>query len=222
VIRQNLNENCTSAMKFSVLTLFPECLLSYFNTSILKRAQDGGYIEIEVIDIRKFSKDKHKAVDDIPYGGGPGMVMSAQPILDAWDTIRTDDSHTIIFSPGGLKFTNVVAKTIAKNEKHLILIAGRYEGVDARVQEITNGQNISIGDYVLTGGEIPSMVIVDCVSRQIPGVLGNTNSLEDDRLASSKVYTRPEVFSHAGVEYMVPEVLVNGDHRKIEEWRSKN
>ncbi|MDP3956091.1 MAG: tRNA (guanosine(37)-N1)-methyltransferase TrmD [Patescibacteria group bacterium] len=213
-------------MKFSVLTLFPESVSCYFASSMLARAQDAGLINIELINPRDYSLDKHKCVDDAPYGGGPGMVMMVQPLVSAWENVTANSTASrtkaIIFSPSGEKLTNEMAREWATEFDHLVLIAGRYEGVDARVREIINATEISIGDYVLTGGEVPAMALVDVVSRQIKGVLGNQDSLEEERAASHKVYTRPETYTHKGEDFSVPEILLKGHHKMIEEWRKDN
>ena len=194
---------------------------SYTDESILARAQRKKLINIKFYNPRDFTKDKHKKVDDKPYGGGPGMVMQAKPILKAVEKARGRKKNVkiIMFSPGGKQFTNTYAKTLSKKYKDIILIAGRYEGIDSRVKKALRAEEISIGPYVLTGGEVPAMVVVDAVSRQIPGVLGHAESLEEKRVASSEMYTRPEVIKHKGKNYKVPKVLLSGDHKKIEEWR---
>jgi len=193
----------------------------YINDSILKRAQDKKLISVSLINPRDFSRDKHKKVDDRPYGGGPGMVMSAEPILRAVAKARGKKRNVkvIMFSPSGKQFTNAYAKTLSKKYENIILIAGRYEGIDARVKKALHAEEVSVGPYVLTGGEIPAAVVVDAVSRQIPGVLGNVGSIEESRTASSEMYTRPEIVKHKGKNYKVPKVLMSGDHKKIEEWR---
>ncbi len=212
-------------MKFDVLTIFPQMFDSYMNESILRRAQEKKLISIKAYDLRKFTKDKHKKVDDRPFGGGAGMVMMVQPIDAAVKKIKKGKkARVILFSTRGKQFTNVEAKRLAKYDQ-LIFICGRYEGVDERVADFVADEEISIGDYVLTGGELPAMVVIDSVSRQIPGVLGKAASLEEAQ-GSYPTYTRP-------VEYLlkvkgktkkakVPEVLIGGNHAKIEEWRRLN
>ncbi len=209
-------------MTFHIITIFPEIVRSYVDESILARAQKKKLINIKVYNPRDFTKDKHRSVDDKTYGGGPGMVMQAEPILRAVAKARGRKKNikVIMFSPGGKQFTNVYAETLSKKYKDVILIAGRYEGIDTRVKKALRAEEVSIGPYVLTGGEVPAMVVVDAVSRQIPGVLGHVESLEEKRTASSEMYTRPEVIKHKGKNYKVPEVLLSGDHKKIEEWRS--
>ncbi|OIO65772.1 tRNA (guanosine(37)-N1)-methyltransferase TrmD, partial [Candidatus Wolfebacteria bacterium CG1_02_39_135] len=178
-----------------------------------------------------FTKDKHKKVDDKPYGGGAGMVFKIEPIIRAASSIKRQASREkikiILFSPAGKQFNNKIAAQLAKNYKHLILICGRYEGIDERVKKVFRGSGfnfheLSIGPYVLTGGELPAMVLIDAVSRQIPGVLGKQESLEEKRFGiGAPAYTRPEVIVWKGKKYPVPKVLLSGNHKKIEEWRKK-
>lgn len=219
-------------MKFDIITIFSKIFDSYFNESILKRAQDAKLIKIKTHDLRDFSVDKHRKVDDKAYGGGPGMVLKIEPIFKAVQFLKRETksgkrkSRIILFSTRGEKFDNKVAKRLAKYDQ-LILICGRYEGVDERVAKYIADEEISIGDYVLTGGELPAMVLVDVVSRHIPGVLGKYESLEEVG-GSHVAYTRPEVFEIMGKpaqgkkikkRLCVPKVLMSGDHKKIEEWR---
>jgi len=208
-------------MTFHIITIFSEMLRSYVNESILARAQKKKLINIKFYNPRDFTKDPHKSVDDKPYGGGPGMVMQAEPILRAIAKARGRKKNVkiIIFSPSGKQFTNAYAKTLSKKHKDVILIAGRYEGIDARVKKALRAEEVSIGPYVLTGGEVPAMAVVDAVARQISGVLGHAESLEEKRVASSEMYTRPETVKYKGKNYKVPKVLLSGDHKKIEEWR---
>jgi tRNA (guanine37-N1)-methyltransferase len=216
-------------MTFNVITIFPEMFDSYLNESILKRAQEAGSISVKFYNPRDFTKDKHKNVDDRPYGGGPGMVMMVDPVIQAWQKavsqnliskmVRKKKYKTYIFSPSGEKFTTQIAKSDASEYTDIVLICGRYEGIDSRVKEITQAEDLSIGDYVLTGGELPAMVVIDSMSRQIPGVLGKFESLEEERISSSEMYTRPETYKHSGKEYKVPEVLTSGHHKKIDEWK---
>ncbi len=221
-------------MHFHVITLFPEVCKAYTDASILGRAQKkekgkgakhvGKKIEVSYYDPRVFSKDTHKKVDNRPYGGGPGMVMQAEPILRAWEKAvgKKKDSEkikTLIMSPRGKKFDTKMAQTLAGKYDHLVLISGRYEGIDARVKKILKAEEVSVGDYVLTGGELPALSIIDSVSRQIPGVLGTFESLEDERVSSGVMYTRPEVLEYKKKKYKVPPVLLNGNHAEIEKWR---
>lgn len=211
-------------MKFTILTLFPKAFDSYLNESILRRARDEKLIVITIVDIRKFTTDKHHTADDKPYGGGPGMVMKAEPILKAYGSIKKRDTKTltIITVAAGGEFTKTHATRFAKKYNHIIFIAGHYEGIDERVKKILKAKEVSIGDYVLTGGELPVMVIIDAISRHIPGVLGKNESLEENRYGVGiPAYTRPEMFSYKGKKYTVPSLLLSGDHAKIAEWRQK-
>lgn len=210
-------------MRFDIITIFTESLRGYFNSSILGRAQKNKKIEIILHNLRDFADDKHKKVDDKPYGGGPGMVLKAEPILKAIGKINKPKTKIILFSPSGKQFTQKIAKNWAKKFNNLILICGRYEGIDARVKKIVKAEEISIGPYVLTGGELPAAVVVDAVSRQIKGVLGKEESLEEERgISGFPVYTKPEIFEHNGKKYSVPKVLLSGHHIKIKNWRENN
>lgn len=205
-------------MRIDILTLFPESF-SYLNSSILKRAQESGLIEINLIDIRDFSLDKHKKCDDYPFGGGAGMLMSAQPIYDAIKSVQDDNSFIVFPSPSGEKFNVDIAKELSKKE-HLIFICGHYEGIDQRVIDIFSPLEVSIGDYVLTGGELPTMVIVDCLSRFIDGVISRESLLEESFSSNNleyPQYTRPADFKG----YKVPEVLLSGNHAEIERYRKE-
>ena len=169
------------------------------------------------------TKGKCGRVDQKPYGGGPGMVIEAESVLKATQkAIGTKkDVEVIFFDISGKEFTNTYARTLANKKKHVVFICGHYEGIDSRVQKILKAKKVSIGNYVLTGGELPAMVVVDSVSRQIPGVLGRYDSLEEERVSSSEVYTRPEVFKWKGKVYKVPKVLLSGHHAEIEKWKKK-
>jgi tRNA (guanine37-N1)-methyltransferase len=203
-------------IKFDIITIFPDIFDSYFNESIIKRAQNKGLIKINIHDLRDYTVDKHKTVDDSPYGGGPGMVMMVEPIYKAVKKIgKNKKSKVILFSAKGKKFDQKMAKRFSKLN-NLIMICGRYEGVDERVAKKIADEEISIGDYVLTGGEIPAMIVVDAVSRLIPGVLGKKESLEELK-GSYPAYTRPEEFN----KWQVPKILLSGDHKKIKEWRKR-
>jgi tRNA (guanine37-N1)-methyltransferase len=223
-------------MQFHVITLFPEVCEAYTSASVLGRAQKtdkgkgakvkGKRMEVKYYNPRGFTKDKHKKTDDKPYGGGPGMVMYAEPILRAWEKAvgkKKDQKKvkTLIMSPRGTVFTQEIAKDYAKKYDHLVLISGRYEGIDGRVKEVLEAEDMSVGDYILTGGELPALTIIDSVSRQIPGVLGTFESLEDDRATTGETYTRPETIVHKKKKYTVPKVLVEGNHKEIEKYRSK-
>lgn len=205
-------------MKIDILTLFPESF-SYLDESIIKRARQKGIIEINIVDIRSFSKDKHKKCDDYPFGGGAGMLMSVQPIYDAVKSVQTEKSKIIMPSPSGKLFNGEIAKNLAK-EEHLIFICGHYEGVDQRVCDIFKPQEISIGDYVLTGGELASMVIIDALARQIDGVI-TKESLDEESFDDGNLeypqYTRPQDF----LGYKVPDVLVSGNHQEVAKWRKE-
>lgn len=205
-------------MRIDILTLFPESF-SYLNSSILKRAQENGLLEINLIDIRDFSLDKHKKCDDYPFGGGAGMLMSAQPIYDAIKSVQDDNSFIVFPSPRGEKFNVDIAKELSKKE-HLIFICGHYEGIDQRIIDIFSPLEVSIGDYVLTGGELPTMVIVDCLSRFIDGVISRESLLEESFSSNNleyPQYTRPADFKG----YKVPEVLLSGNHAEIERYRKE-
>lgn len=204
-------------MKIDILTLFPE-MFAPINASILKRAQDKNLIEINIINFREFATNKHKSVDDVPFGGGDGMVLMCQPIFDAINSVKTSDSKIIYMSPRGKTLKQSLAREYTKYE-HLIILCGHYEGVDQRVIDYFNMEEISIGDYVLTGGELPAMVFVDTLSRLLPSVLNNDHSSVDESFSNNLLeypqYTRPSVFE--GME--VPKVLTSGNHKEIEKFR---
>jgi tRNA (guanine37-N1)-methyltransferase len=211
-------------MRFDIITIFPEIFDSYFNESILKRAIDKRLIKIKLWDLRKFSKNKHKKVDDRPYGGGPGMVLEVGSIYRGVKKILVSvksrkQSRVILFSPSGEKLDEAMARRLAKY-KQLVLICGRYEGVDERVAERVADETVSIGDYVLSGGELPAMVLTEAVARFVPGVLGKYESLEAIK-GSYPVYTRPEIFKPEKDKrgWKVPGVLLKGDHKAIADWR---
>jgi tRNA (guanine37-N1)-methyltransferase len=206
-------------MRFDIITIFPQIFNFYFNESIIKRAQEKKLVKIKVHNLRDFTNDKRNSVDDKPYGGGPGMVMMVEPILKAVKKIKKGKTKTILFSTRGKKFDQAMAKRFSKLD-NLIMICGRYEGVDERVAKYIADEEVSIGDYVLTGGEIPAMIVVDAVSRFIPGVLGKHESLEEIK-GSYPVYTRPESILINKKKKVVPEILLSGNHKKIEEWRGK-
>lgn len=211
-------------MRFFIVTIFPGAFDSYFKTSILKRAADKKLIKVDFINPRNFVFDKRKTVDDKPFGGGPGMVMKAESILRAIEKsfTRPDlERKIILLSPRGKQFTQKMARDWARKYKNIILISGRYEGIDERVKKILRMDEISIGPYILSGGEIPAMVVVEAISRHIPGVLGKEESLEEKK-GSYPIYTRPEIIKWKGKKYRVPKTLLSGNHKKIEEWRQKN
>ncbi len=211
-------------MKFHILTIFPDSVEEYLSKSLLGKAQDKGLIEVNIVDFRKYATDKHQTVDDSPYGGGPGMVMMVEPIYKAVKEIKDNTSsqvRTVLFSTRGDIFNQEKAKDFTEYDE-LILICGRYEGVDERVAEHIADEEISIGDFVLQGGELPALVLTEAVSRHVPGVLGKTDSLEEIK-GSYPVYTRPQTFKLGGDKaWEVPEILLSGDHKKIEKWREKH
>lgn len=208
-------------MNFYILTLFPDMVMQGLNTSIIGRASEKGLLHIEAINIRDYTKDKHKKVDDYPYGGGAGMLMQAQPVYDAWKSVVDRIGYQprcVYLTPQGSVFNQPQAKSLAQ-EKDLILLCGHYEGIDERVLEEIVTDYVSIGDYVLTGGELPAMVMVDAISRMVPGVLTNdesgcTESLEGNLLEYPQ-YSRPEEWNGK----KVPPILLSGDHAKVDAWR---
>lgn len=211
-------------MRFHVVTIFPEMFDSYLKESILGRAIKAKKISIKFYNPWDFCPDKER-VDGRPYGGGPGMVLRPEFMIRAIEkAVRASKTKPFVinFVPAGEKFTTALAKKFAKKYADIIFIAGRYEGIDGRVDKIFKTKKISIGDYVLTGGEMPAMVLIDSISRQVPGVLGKYESLEEERVSSSEVYTRPEVLKYKGKNYRVPKVLLSGNHKKIDEWKNKN
>ena len=206
-------------MRFDVLTLFPEMFIP-LQKSILERAQKNGNIDINLINIRDFSKDKHKKVDDTPYGGGAGMVIRPDVVYDAYNSIENRENAKVIFlSPQGKTLNQAKVEELSKKE-HLILLCGHYEGIDQRVLDKIVDEEISIGDYVLTGGELPSMVLIDAVSRYVDGVL-NKESIKEESFSNNLLeypqYTRPETF----LDEKVPEVLISGHHENIRKWREE-
>lgn len=208
-------------MNYHILTLFPEMVLNGLNTSIIGRAAEKGLLSIEAIDIREYSTDKHRHVDDYPYGGGAGMVMQPMPICEAYDALCEKikkKPRVIYMTPQGRVFNQKIAEELAK-EEDLVFLCGHYEGIDERALELVATDYLSIGDYVLTGGELPAMVMIDCISRLIPGVLNNDTSAEfesfHDNLLEYPQYTRPE--EYRGLR--VPEILLSGHHKNIDVWR---
>ncbi len=214
-------------MNFYIVTLFPESIKDYLDSSILGRAQKDKKIKISYYNPRDFTKDKtkssYKRVDRKPYGGGPGMVLEVESVIKATERAigRKKNVLVVFFSPSGIQFTNILARKYIKKYKHIVFICGHYEGVDARVSKILKAKEISVGPYVLTGGELPAAIMIDVMSRQIPGILGKYESLEEERISNKDVYTRPEVFEYKGKKYKVPKVLLSGHHKNIEEWRKK-
>jgi len=225
-------------VKFHVVTLFPEVIDAYANASILARAKKAGHLEIKSYQLRDFvtnpgraGKWAYKKVDERPYGGGPGMVLQAEPFIRAVESISTKVKKSVkarsnlaikvlITAAGGKPLTNAYAKKLAK-EKDVIILCGRYEGIDARVKKILKAEEVSVGPYILTGGELPALTIIDTTARQIPGVLGKFESLEESRVASHEIYTRPEVFKHKKKSYRVPKVLLSGNHAHMDLWKNK-
>jgi len=192
---------------------------SFLAYGVLARAIKKGIIKVKIYNLRDFTSDRHQTTDLRPYGGGPGMVMKAEPILRAVKSIKVKKPKIIIFSPRGKMFTNKVAHNYSKKYKDIILICGRYEGIDARVKKILKAEEVSIGDYILSGGEVPAAVVIEAVARRLPGVLNKAESIEEKRIASAEVYTRPEILKWGGKKYRVPKVLLTGHHEKIEMWR---
>lgn len=230
-------------MKFNIITIFPEIFSSYINESIIGRAQKEKKIRIKTHDLRKWTTDKHRSVDDAPYGGGAGMVMKAEPIFKALQALKLKIKNeelrikknrqggkrkkikTVLLSAKGKKWNQELARKYSKLDE-IIFVCGRYEGVDERVLEFVD-EEIAIGDYVLTGGELGSLVIIDSITRLLPGVLGNNESASDESHSEKGVleypqYTRPEVFRAGRKKYEVPKVLLGGNHKEIEKWREKN
>lgn len=208
-------------MNYHILTLFPEMVMDGLNTSIIGRAVEKGLISIEAINIRDYSKDKHNHVDDTPYGGGAGMVMQPGPVCDSYEDLCRKIGkrpRVLYMTPQGQTFNQSIAEELAK-EEDLVFLCGHYEGIDERALELIVTDYLSVGDYVLTGGELPAMVMIDCISRLVPGVLNNDVSAEiesfHDNLLEYPQYTRPEVYEGK----KVPEVLLSGHHKNIETWR---
>lgn len=208
-------------MNFHILTLFPEMVLGGLNTSIIGRAMEKELISVEAVNIRDYSTDKHKHVDDYPYGGGAGMVMQPGPVYDAYEDLvkRTGKKPRVIYmTPQGQVFNQSIAEELS-GEEDLVFLCGHYEGVDERVLELIVTDYLSVGDYVLTGGELPAMMMIDCISRLVPGVLNNDVSAEfesfHDNLLEYPQYTRPELF----MDKQVPGVLLSGHHKNIDTWR---
>ncbi len=214
-------------MRFDIITIFPKIFDSYFNESIIKRAQKRKLIKINIHNLRDFTNDKHKTVDDKPYGGGFGMVLMVEPIYKAIKKLKNKykKSKIILLSPKGKKFNQEMAQKFTKLDQ-LIIISGRYEGVDERVAKHIADEEISIGDYILTGGELPAMILVDAIARLIPGTIAQ-GSLEEesftknDKYKEYPQYTRPEKIKINGKERRTPKVLLSGDHQKIKDWKDK-
>lgn len=215
---------------FHVITLFPESLDSYVGASIVKRAIEDGKIKVRMYNPRDFVVNKWHRVDQRPYGGGPGMVIEALPVMKAIEKAVGKRLKTaagkkgvkiVFFSPSGKQFTNTIADSF-KRYSDIVLICGRYEGIDARVKRAFPMIDVSVGPYTLTGGELPAMIVIDAVTRRIPGVLGHDSSIEETRVASPDVYTRPETIEFKGKKYRVPKILLTGHHKNIVDWKLKH
>lgn len=207
-------------MKFDIVTIFPESVKEYINTSILKIAQEKGLVEINVHNLRDWAKDKHHTTDDTPFGGGPGMVMKVEPVFEAIKDLKKEGSIVAITTPRGEKLEQGKLVEFSMNSNlHMIILCGRYEGFDQRIHDNLVDYEFSIGDYVLSGGELPALVLVDGITRLIPGVLGNEESLTEESFNDGNLdfsqYTKPAQFNG----WDVPEVLLSGDHKKISDWR---
>lgn len=223
-------------IRFHIVTIFPEVCKAYTDASILGRAQraekgkgakhEGIKIKIDYYNPRDFSSNKHHKIDHRPYGGGPGMVMMAEPIISAVKKALNGKnrrkSKIVILSPRGKLFTHSLSKKWARSYDDIVFISGRYEGIDARVKKILRAEEVSVGDYILTGGELPALTILDAVARNVEGVLGTFESLEDERISSGEMYTRPPFIVYNGKSYRVPKVLISGNHAHIETWKKKN
>lgn len=207
-------------MKITILTLFPK-MFDALNESLIGKAINKGLLDIEVVNFRDFSLDKHKKTDDYAFSGGAGMVLTPQPIYDAIQSVLTPDSYVVYMSPKGTPLTQNKVKQLAREIKHLIIICGHYEGLDERIITLCVNEQISIGDFILTGGEIPALALVDSVSRYVDGVLHNSESVEDesfsDGLLEYPQYTRPQEF----MGLRVPDVLLNGNHKEIAKWKQE-
>ncbi|KPJ54982.1 tRNA (guanine-N1)-methyltransferase [Parcubacteria bacterium DG_72] len=222
-------------IKFDIITIFPEIFISYFKESLISRAQKKKLIKIKVHNLRKWAKDKHKTVDDRPFGGGFGMVMKVEPIYRAVKQLKkkptfakasAGKAKVILFTPRGEKFNQTMAHQFSKLD-HIIMICGRYEGVDERVAKKIADIELSIGDYVLMGGEIPAIAVIEATTRLIPGALGKEEMIKqrttrEKGFVEQQQYTRPEVFEAGKKKWRVPKVLLSGDHKKIEDWRKKH
>ncbi len=212
-------------MRFDLLTLFPEIFAGFLGQSLLKKAIDRGLIRVHVHDMRDWSRDKHQKVDDRPYGGGPGMVLRVEPVVECAEDVQlqgAERGHVVLLSPQGRRLTQAIVEELACHRR-LILLCGRYEGFDQRVVELLRPDEVSVGDYVLNGGEVAAMVVIDAVMRLVPGVLGDENSHRDDsfssggRLLEFAQYTRPR--EYRGLH--VPDILLSGDHEEIARWRGE-
>lgn len=211
-------------MNFHVVTLFPEVIDAYTGASILGRAQKEKLLKVKTYQLRDTAGNKWGKVDERPYGGGPGMVLRAEPVINAVDKIKRKAGKNakvkvLVTSAGGKPLTNAYAKALLKH-KDVIIVCGRYEGIDARAIKVLKAEEISVGPYILTGGEVPAMAIIDTTARQIKGVLGKFESLEESRVASHEIYTRPEILEVKGKKYRVPKVLLSGHHANKDAWKN--
>lgn len=211
-------------LTFHVVTLFPEALDSYLDASIIGRAISEKKIVVKFYNPRDFTKKKFDRVDRRPYGGGPGMVLEPEAVLKAvGKAVGKKKAEIYFFDRSGEQFSNTTARTLVKKKvKDIVLICGHYEGIDARVQKILKAKKMSVGPFTLTGGELPALLVIDAVARQIPGVLGKFESVEEERVSSSEVYTRPEIFVWKGKKYKVPKVLLSGNHAEIDKWKRQS
>lgn len=209
-------------VNFHIITLFPDVIEAYANTSILGRAQKSKLLSVKAYQLRDTVQNKWGKADDRPYGGGPGMVLQAEPFLRAVEKIKKKNpkAKVLITAAGGRELTNAYAKKLTKH-KDVIILCGRYEGIDSRVKKILKAEEVSVGNYILTGGELPALTIIDTAARQIQGVLGKFESLEESRVASHEIYTRPEVLEHKGKKYRVPKVLLSGNHAQMDAWKEQ-
>ena len=210
-------------MKFDIITIFPNAVEEYANIGILRIAQEKNIVEINVHDLRKWTEDRHNTVDDTPYGGGPGMVMKVEPIFKAIEELKEENTKVLITTPKGERLTQGKLQEFSKSDSntHFIILCGRYEDIDYRVYENLVDYEFSIGDYILTGGELPALVLVDGITRLLPGVLGNEGSLENESFNTDVLdfpqYTKPEVFN----DWKVPSILLSGNHGEIAKWREE-
>lgn len=209
-------------MNFHVVTLFPEVVEAYTQASILGRAQKQKLLKVKAYQLRDTAGNKWGKVDERPYGGGPGMVLRAEPVIRAVEKIKKGKKKVkvLVTSAAGKPLTNAYAKALTRN-KDVVIVCGRYEGIDTRAIKALGAEEVSVGPYILTGGEVPALAIIDCAARQIKGVLGKFESLEESRVASHDVYTRPEVLVLKGKKYRVPKVLLSGHHANKDAWKNK-
>jgi tRNA (guanine37-N1)-methyltransferase len=215
---QRFNKSRFNEMKIDVLTLFPAMFAGPLDESIVKRAREAGLLDLKIHSLRDWTHDRHKTVDDRPFGGGPGMLLKVEPLFEAVESLRCEKTRVILLSPSGRTFDQSIARELAQSEE-LLLVCGSYEGFDERVREALADDELSIGDYVLTNGALPAMVVIDAVARLLPGVLGDDESSHDESFSQGLLeypqYTRPAEFR--GMK--VPEVLLSGNHAEIEKWR---